>query len=91
MKSERLYKKEGDQWSPLRRADVVTYGVIGAKGVPYEVNGKVGVLLNVECEEEKGRRGRRPVRKYYTKKEATNGRPTLPKKLFFAFFDSVFM
>ena len=40
MKSERLYKKEGDQWSPLRRADVVTYGVIGAKGVPYEVNGK---------------------------------------------------
>ena len=84
MKSERLYKKEGDQWSPLRRADVVTYGVIGAKG-------KVGVLLNVECEEEKGRRGRRPVRKYYTKKEATNGRPTLPKKLFFAFFDSVFM
>lgn len=24
--------------------------------------GKVGVLLNVECEEEKGRRGRRPVR-----------------------------
>ena len=38
--------------------------------------GKVGVLLNVECEEEKGRRGRRPVRKYYTKKEATNGRPT---------------
>ena len=35
--------------------------------------GKVGVLLNVECEEEKGRRGRRPVRKYYTKKEATNG------------------
>ena len=34
--------------------------------------GKVGVLLNVECEEEKGRRGRRPVRKYYTKKEATN-------------------
>ena len=53
--------------------------------------GKVGVLLNVECEEEKGRRGRRPVRKYYTKKEATNGRPTLPKKLFFAFFDSIFM
>jgi len=40
MKSERLYKKEGDQWSPLRRADVVTYGVIGAKEVPYEVNGK---------------------------------------------------
>lgn len=32
--------RRGDQWSPLRRADVVTYGVIGAKGVPYEVNGK---------------------------------------------------
>ena len=82
MKSERLYKKEGDQWSPLRRADVVTYGVIGAKGVP---------LRNVECEEEKGRRGRRPVRKYYTKKEATNGRLYIAEKLFFAFFDSVFM
>ena len=53
--------------------------------------GKVGVLLNVECEEEKGRRGRRPERKYYTKKEPTNGLPTLAEKLFFVFFDSVFM
>ena len=44
MKSETVDKKEGEQGSPLRRADVVTYGVIGAKGrrgaVPYEVNGK---------------------------------------------------
>ena len=53
--------------------------------------GKVGVLLNVECEEEKGRRGRRPVRKYYTKKEATKGRLYIAEKLFFAFFDSIFM
>ncbi len=26
--------------APYDCADVVTYGVIGAKGVPYEVNGK---------------------------------------------------
>ncbi len=52
--------------------------------------GKVGVLLNVECEEERGVEGTVPYENI-TQKEATNGRPTLPKKLFFAFFDSVFM
>ncbi|MFR2182487.1 MAG: hypothetical protein ACLS7B_09490 [Hominilimicola sp.] len=61
-------------------ADVVTYGVIGAKGVPYEVNGKVGVLLNVECEEEKDVEGAVPYENI-TQKRGDQRSPHIAEKI----------
>ena len=86
----RLYKKRATNGRPYDAADVVTYGVIGAKGVPYEVNGKSRCA--VKCGVWRRKRGVEGTVPYenITQKEATNGRPHT-EKLFFAFFDSVFM